>query len=607
MAAAQALAAQMRETGMKNALLSRFQKKPDVKSVSGPVRKRTPIRMPAPGQPLPLPKIIERRLHAISARALHVSWTEGALWLIAGAAGLLLLQTGSDWLFDLSWRMRFALLMADTLLAGWLVWRFGINPWHRRLSLEEAALRAEARWPDWSTSLISAVQLARNPEGARPLVEALIRKVAKRAESMSLRAAIDASHLKRLKLAAAVLFFAVGVAGWWFMPKSLILLKRLALSNIPLPTQTIVIPISGDLAIPPGDTIELSAKAEGVLPRTGRVEITYAGKTMQSIPVAAKPATPSIYSLEIPNVQQPLTYRFYLNDGRSPEFNVTLLYGPVMESVAFEQIPPGYTGLPRVQLAAGNLSLLAGSKLHIEGRASQPLKSAQVKLRGAGQPVEMKIGPDGKSVSAEFSIPAKDLEGFSILLENSENMVSQDNTFYHVEVIPDKPPEVIFAANQRETATFVATARPRLQFEVHDDFQVKQVLLCCELQDNEAGEGTSDASKIKKIPLEVAQSAGSLVFNYEWKNPEASVEWKEGNTFNYWIEAVDNNDVTGPGVGKSPVHKWQVVSLETKKQELEEKLRKHAESIEDLSHTQQEIRDSVGSLIKKEDAPASRN
>jgi uncharacterized coiled-coil DUF342 family protein len=50
-----------------------------------------------------------------------------------------------------------------------------------------------------------------------------------------------------------------------------------------------------------------------------------------------------------------------------------------------------------------------------------------------------------------------------------------------------------------------------------------------------------------------------------------------------------------------------VVSLETKKQELEEKLRKHAESIEDLSHTQQEIRDSVGSLIKKEDAPASRN
>jgi len=566
-------------------------------------RKRAPVRLPSLAQPLPLPKIVERRLRSVTARALRVAWTGGILSFLCAAAGLLLLQTGADWLLNLSWTARLGLLAGDTLLAAWLLWRHGITPWRQRLTLEEAALRAEARWPDWSSSLISAVQLAKNPEGARPLVEAMLRNVAKRAKTTDFSAAIDDSHLRRLKIAALLPLLVAGAVGWWCMPRSLVLLERLALSNIPLPTDTVAVPISGDLAIAPGNTIELSAKAVGVLPRTGRVEITYPGRPTQAITVTAKPATPSIYSLDIPNVQQALTYRFDLNDGRTPEFNVTLLYGPVLESVVFEQSPPAYSELPRTQGTAANLSLLAGSKLHIAGRASQPLKSAWVELRGAGRPVVMQIGPDGKSLSTEFSVLKKELEGFSIVLENRQGMLSQDNTFYHVDVVPDKAPEATFASNQPEKATFVATAQPRLQFEVQDDFQVTQVFLCCETVESGVGAAEpTDPSKIKRVAMQVAQPSGRLIFDYEVRNPAALLPWKEGNTLNYWIEAVDNNDVTGPGIGKSAVHQWQVVSLETKKQELAEKLLKHAESIEDLSRTQQEIRDSVGALIKMEDA-----
>jgi len=586
---------------MKTELLSRFQKKPRA-SKPMPRKNRTPIRLPEPGAPFPLPAIIRSRLQSISGRTLRVSWMEGILWIIAAAAALILVQAGADWLFDLSRGKRALLLVCDTGLFGWLAWRYLITPWNRRLTLEQAALRAERYWPDWSTSLISAVQLAQRPEGARQLVESLISKVAKRAEKMNFRAAVDSSHLRRLKIAAVLLVIALGAAGWWQWPKSLVLLKRMALSNIPLPTQTIVIPISGDLAIAPGESIDLAARVEGVIPRTGRVEIIYAGKPAQSISITPKPASRDLFSITVPNVQQPLTYRFYLNDGRSPEFKVTLLYGPVLEALAFEQAPPPYTGMPNAQLSAGNLSLLAGSRLHIEGRASQTLKSAQVKIKGGAEPVEMKIGPDRKSVSADVPIPAKDFEGFSIQLENTEEMASHDNTFYKVEVVPDKPPEITYAPGQPEMATFIETSHPRLRFEAHDDFQVKQVILCCQISDGESSEPAADTSKIVKIPVDVAQPAGRLVFDYEWKNPGASVAWKEGTRLNYWIEAVDNNNVTGPGVGRSPVRKWEIVSAETKRQELAEKLRKHAESIEDLSRTQQQLRENVGELIKKEDS-----
>ena len=142
------------------------------------------------------------------------------------------------------------------------------------------------------------------------------------------------------------------------------------------------------------------------------------------------------------------------------------------------------------------------------------------------------------------------------------------------------------------------SSHPRLRFEARDDFLVKQVFLCCQISDGSADEGTPDDSKIVKIPIEVAQPAGRLIFDYEWNNPGASVAWKEGTKLNYWIEAADNNNVTGPGVGRSPVRKWEVVSLEAKRQELTDKLRKHAESIEDLSRTQQQLRENVGELIK---------
>ncbi len=79
------------------------------------------------------------------------------------------------------------------------------------------------------------------------------------------------------------------------------------------------------------------------------------------------------------------------------------------------------------------------------------------------------------------------------------------------------------------------------------------------------------------------------------------MNWKEGNTFYYWIEAVDNNNVTGPGVTHTAEREWSVVSLKTKRDELTETLRKSADSIENLSRSQEELRSRVGNLLKQND------
>ena len=550
--------------------------------------------------PARLPAIVQQRLRGLSARALHLSWLEGALWVMTGICLFPLAEMTTDLLFDLAWPVRALLFSLGILCLLGIGYQLGFLPWRRQLGPDEAALLAESRWPQLRTSLISSVQLARSPDGSPFLIDALLAQTAKRIEQMDLRAAVERKHLKRLRwiaLCSLGVVLALTVLG---TPRSLVLWQRFFLRNLPLPTQTIVVPVSGDFEIQAGETVELAARAQGIIPRTGRIELTYEGKSPEWIAVNPKATTRELFSLTIPNVQQPLSYRFYLNDGRGPLARVKLIHPPVVQELKFEQVFPAYTGLPRTPLAAGNLSLLAGSRLEVTGHADQTLQSASLLAQGSDKNVAMKIGDQRKSFSGELRIPAKGLTGFSVGLQNERGVKTIDNPVYTVEIVADKPPEIVLAEGQPNETTIIPTAHPRLRFTTRDDFQVKQVFLCVQPASALADGEAPNAEKAKKIALTIPKPAAALVFDYEWNDPAKSVEWQEGTVVHYWIEAVDNNDVTGPGITYSPVRQWTLVSVETKRSELTETLRRHAESIEDLSRTQQDLRSRVEGILNEE-------
>jgi hypothetical protein len=199
----------------------------------------------------PLPGAVQRQLHALATRELRLGWLEGMLWLLVAACVLAPAQGLADWLFDLPWRTRALLMLADLAVAGGLVFQFGIRVWRKRLTPEEAALRAEVRWPAFRTSLISAVQLSRRPEGSPLMVQALISQVATRAATVDFRVAVDSSRVRKIAIAAGALLLLVAALAWWTAPKSLVLGERILLGTIPLPTETIVVPVTGDIAIQP--------------------------------------------------------------------------------------------------------------------------------------------------------------------------------------------------------------------------------------------------------------------------------------------------------------------------------------------------------------------
>ena len=235
------------------------------------------------------------------------------------------------------------------------------------------------------------------------------------------------------------------------------------------------------------------------------------------------------------------------------------------------------------------------------GKSSQPLKATRLVLTGKDRFLELRPGgADRTEFAADLEIPKQGLDGLWIALKNDRDMVSQNNTVYAVEIVPDKPPEIVIAEGQPEKVNLVAGQRPKLRFVVRDDFKVKQLFLCVQ-PTNSLGEGEEpDPEKGKQIPIALPKAAAGLALDYQWKDPEKSVDWAEGSTFTYWIKAVDNNDVTGPGISYSAPRQWSVVSLQTKRDELAEQLRKHAESIKDLSGAQESLRSQMGDMLKQD-------
>jgi hypothetical protein len=537
-----------------------------------------------------LPDDLRRQLARLAGKALRVEWALGWRLLVILVCALLVLQLGADWFLDLNRRVRGAFLVVDVLLLGALLWWFGIRPWLRRLSQEQAALRAERHWPRLRSSVISAVQLSQAADGSPTLVAQLLKQVANTVHGMDFREAIPTKHLSRPLWIAAGLaaLTALGLALGW--PSTGVLLRRAALANIPLPTQTIVVPISGNLTVTPGTDVELAARAQGIIPRSGRVEITYAGQKPLVLTLSPTPADPALFATILPNVQQPFKYRIFLNDGRSEEFAVRIIHAPVLESVGFEQVYPKYTGLEATQHTAGNLNLLAGGTLKISAKADQPLAGARLVLTPPGE-APLKLEGD-RAISGELPIPAKDLESFMIVLTSKEGTESVNNTVYKVDLTPDAPPTVAYTGNQPDFLTVVAATQPQLSYDVRDDFAIKDLTLCVRTDE--------EAEKIVRLPMPLRdQGSGRATLEAALTNPGEKLPWKEGVTLTYWLEATDNNDVTGPGIGKSPERQWAIISLEAKRRELAEKLSNSASGIRNLARTQKELSETVEKIDAK--------
>lgn len=563
------------------------------------------------------------KLAALRRKQGMVSTGLGIAIGVALAVGVLALEMVIDDHVEWPWSDRAGLpwmvraIVLGLLLAGlvWICLSYILAPLVFGEDHESLALAVEREEPAFAGRLIASVQLARAgavPAGAsNALVAALVRETEVMSADKDFSRIVATDPLARWSLTSLCLLVLAGVLFLVESPASGVLLRRALLSNDPVPRKTRVIDVTGDLKVPRGENVTLSASADGVQPSAGAVELTYANGTKQTLAMNAAKST-GHYACTIEGVQDAFTYVVRLNDGRSDPFKIQPVARPAVADAQCTQIYPAYTHHANQRRLPGDLSLLAGSRLVLRVTSSKPLKANasqggawnHVHLAGVEKDFPLIVDPTNpaKATTADVNQkpglpPPAGTTGLSIHLLDTDGIENKEPAVYRVDLLPDNPPTIRISSNNPKEETVTPIADETLGYEATDDYGLAKIELKYKIDGGDvrsmdlplqgtpttASSGSAPESQFHWLMREVAPAPGKLSLL--------------GSSIEFWLAATDTNNVTGPGVGESDHYTLKVISEDDKRAELRAATGDVNARLDPLTKDQQDAASDLGKAI----------
>jgi PA14 domain/Concanavalin A-like lectin/glucanases superfamily/F5/8 type C domain len=114
----------------------------------------------------------------------------------------------------------------------------------------------------------------------------------------------------------------------------------------------------------------------------------------------------------------------------------------------------------------------------------------------------------------------------------------------------------------------------------------------------------ANAAPAESINLDLAgQTPKSLKRRFVWDLTKLTNPVSIGDTIEFWAEAQDTNDVTGPGIGTSEHYQFHILSETDKRAELMSRMGDYLGQINDVSETQRDLNAKLGAMITAQPAP----
>ena len=551
---------------------------------------------------VPPSPLLSAKLAGLRRKLVRVAVLTGLAVLVIIGVELLALMLLMDWWLELPWGVRLVSFLGQAGFLGWLCVRLIARPLWRQPDDDALALRVEKARPEFRSRLIAAVQLTRPgaipPGASAAMVEAMIEQTEAMAAPVDFQAIVPDRRLKRLgALAAGLLLLALAVL-FIGHATTFDLLKRAGLANTPVPRKTRVLVPEGGKTLGRGDAVRLEAIAQGVIPAAGKLILKSPRGMSREYPLEPNRQKRAAFARTLENVQDSFDYQIRLNDGVSPWYHVKVISRPAVAALVCEQDFPPYTGLKPMRRFPGDLSLLAGSRLRLSVTATKDLQSASLKCAGLDRTVPLQIsGPNRRQLSGELLIPASGLQGFTIRMRDTDGMESRDSVLYRVEILPDKPPVARLTHPERKEELVTRQATLILGMDILDDFAVNTVRLRYKTDSVDHG-----AEKTVELDLQ-GEHSQRVRRRHEWKLGAFNPPLKEGSRVEYWIEAADNNNATGPGVGASEHQFLKVVSQEEKRADLLNRAGDYLGGISDVAGNQEKLNRNLGAIITEKALP----
>ena len=539
---------------------------------------------------------LRKRLTGVRRRVLISTGGTGVALVLISVVALFSIGMVVDWLEELPWLARAVLLLVNLGLIGLIARRQVVIPVQTAPDEDACALLVEQAWPDLRTRLIACIQLTRPSAlqhgDSTAMVRELVGQTNLLAERINFRSVVSFRRFGVCGLVAVFMLAVAGVALRVGAPATGALLQRAVLLNVPVPHKTHALIMSGNLRVGHGETVVIEARATGFVPARGQLLIQYASGQQQQFTLVPAAGDLTYFAQTFENVHESFTYRVRLNDDTSEPFTVSVLERPVVTSLECQQIFPAYTRLAARRLAPADLTLLAGSRLQLTLHANTAIATGGLRLAGLNAVTPLRISPvDQKLLTGAISVPQAGLTGFTIQLCDTNGLSAKELTLYRIDILPDKPPTVLFTLPERKEELVTARATVLLGIEAHDDFGVAKLAL-------HYRSATIRNGQEQNFELDLAgETPRALRRRHEWDLAKIANALPADTVIEYWLEAQDSNDVTGPGRATTEHYWLKVVSVDDKRADLMNRFYEYLNALGNVAEDEERLNQNLGALI----------
>lgn len=342
-------------------------------------------------------------------------------------------------------------------------------------------------------------------------------------------------------------------------------------------------------------------------------------------------------------MQESFRYRIRINDAKTEWYQVKAVPRPSIANLELEEEYPQYIKMKMQRRNTSDLTLLNGSRLRVRLTCNKPLAQATARLDGPDQRLPMRISGTVATITVDtldFSqwegflrqnrwsdqqiesvrtsenweqtlrkhnyseqILAtlrkfihkreKPLTGISFSLVDRDNVASTGETVFRIELKDDMPPEVRITYPERREELATQQAQVLLGFQAKDDYALARLALRWKLDNQDDAAAQAIEMDLKNEP-DLKNVTRAFLFELS-KLPRLV---PEGSTVEYWVEAEDGNNLTGPGRAASERYKVKIVSKLEKLTDLWGRITDQFGNVESMTNTQEKLTESLGGLIK---------
>jgi hypothetical protein len=537
--------------------------------------------------------LVVSRLHALRRQIAAWFWVEGLSRVLWTALAVFVIDLGIDWFFRMDVPQRAVMLLIMAGAIGAVAWRRLARPLSTSLSDDALALQVEDRNKLLGQGMISALQLARIEDHAqRGMSPAMVRQTvisgAQAAAGVDFGRVLDRREFRinaTILLAAVLLLVggAVGVArsaplGIWFN-------RNLLLGDKVWPQKTYLVvkrAEKGKVKFPRGEdwtqVVEVTPESE-VVPESVFIDFRRTrARNSQAMKKSGERSFEAVFS----NVIEPFEFRARGGDAFTPWIRVELVEQPAVEELRLEITPPKYTGEEKRNWPRKGPYFVLRDQPGAIGHGKQAAGAGRTGDRR--QTAAAGTGARAKNFSGTVS-PTQLMAGqYVIELEDTEGLTSRRPTTFGLRLRADREPRVR-AKLVGVSGMVVPQAHVPLECRATDDYAVKSLEVSYVWRDEMTQEPTQG-----KVELPAAKEGlGTRELAFSDVIDLSALKLPTGTSLNFHIAASDNDDVTGPNVGKSSDFLLRIVSEEELRTDLLRREKEQRQELERLLKQQEDL------------------